>query len=137
MSSIFENNENENEFYNLVLTNPTSANRALMTFMKGIFKLETIQINENLDKLYNFIEKISCEKKAQDFTCHCLDLFMGHSKIRESLLMRTNLEYREALLKLFCLLCEIQIEIVQFKDNIVDFILSAYDASLTVEGMFF
>ena len=100
---------------------------------------QVVDHGEFLEKLTEFndcIRAVCKRKKCRAFISFTLDLFIGHSKIREILLeKRDRFTIRPKLVELFCLLCSGQIDLCKDRENLVDLVLGAYDATLSIEGM--
>ncbi len=127
-------------------------------FLKNLFKTSTTttdetedaadeEHNENysseevlakLTDFYECIEKIGKKKDCKAFIAFTLELFLGHSRVRQLLLeaREKNRPVRRKLILLFCLLCNSQLDVCKDQDSLIDLILGTYDASFSIEGMF-
>ena len=136
----------ESAILHLAKNDHSALEKKVKKFLKNLFKTsnqgdatEKIDESELVAKLSTFCEcisKVGKKKDCKHFVAFTLDLFIGHSKIRESLLEKRdqNKLARRKLIELFCLLCTSQLEICKDRNNLVDLILGTYDATFSVEG---
>lgn len=115
-------------------------------FLKSLFKATTTEeespeaykdeIVAKIDDFSGCVEKIGKKKDCRQFIAYTLELFMGHSKIRELFLenREQNRVIRRKLVKLFCLLCTSQLDDCKNQENLVDLILGTYDVTFSIEG---
>lgn len=122
-----------------LLVNDFSAlEKKVKIFLKKVLKVNYADQNElqivisNLKNFQDCIENIGSKPECSDFIIFILDLVVGHSRIREIFLENPNpRELRIVLIELFCLLCSCQIELAKDRENLIDFVLGTYNATLS------
>ncbi|XP_027201896.2 nucleolar pre-ribosomal-associated protein 1 [Dermatophagoides pteronyssinus] len=134
---------NDDDIVRLAAENPAELNDRVRQFLKNLFPkhcaenindtLNNEEILKNLNEFHTLIERISSREECFEFFDYTLDLIAGHSIIRQIFLQSSFGNVRYKLIQLFYLLCTIRIDHCKQIENIVDFILSSYHATLSLE----
>lgn len=139
--------KDESGIIELVKNDQNTLKKKVKAFLKNLFKpvdsnesdsegrFDSQQVLLKLADLSECIESIGHRKVCKPFILCILDLFIGHSRIREFLLEKRDGFVRRKLVELFCLLCSSQLDAAKEQENLIDLILGAYDATFSVEGM--
>lgn len=138
MAELIDWTDNE-DIVRLATENSEILNEHLKKFLKNLFPKQNNNVPTNeeilksLNQFHTLIEQISDRKECYEFLDYTLDLIAGHSVVRDIFLQSSCGAIRYKLIQLFYSLCVIRIDHCKVIENIVDFILSSYHATLSLE----